>query len=262
MNWFQIKSYLKYLLKARYKKGYGLHSPFVFNLVREVFYCEHKYYAFDEVKDYCEKLKHSDIIIEPVDYGAGSVNFRKNTRKVSAMVSKSSISNKYGELLFRILVQENPKTILELGTSVGVSSLYFSLSDKRRNVYTIEGCANTAQVAKTTFEEMGCTNVNQIVGQFQDVLPDLCTQLKQLDFVFFDGHHDKVATLNYFNNCLPYAANDSVFVFDDIHWSKGMEEAWEIISSHPKVTVSIDLFQLGIVFFKKECQKQHFVVRY
>ncbi|WP_430812999.1 O-methyltransferase [Carboxylicivirga sp. RSCT41] len=262
MNLFQIKSYIKYRLKARYKKGYGLHSPFVFNLVREVFYSTYRYYAFDSINDYREKLKQSDVKIEPVDYGAGSVAFHNKSRKVSDMVYKSSVAGKYGELLFRLLQEFKPVSVLELGTSIGISSLYLSLSDKRRPVYTIEGCDNTAHVAKNTFEDMACHNVNQVVGQFQDVLPDLCAQLKQLDFVFFDGHHEKNATLNYFNNCLPYAVNDSVFVFDDIHWSKGMEEAWEIICSHPNVTVSMDLFQLGIVFFRKECQKQHFVVRY
>ncbi|MCG8578376.1 MAG: class I SAM-dependent methyltransferase [Bacteroidales bacterium] len=262
MNLFQIKSYLKYRLNARYKKGYGLHSPFAFNLVREVFYGNEKYYAFDEINDYRKKLKQSNIKIEPIDYGAGSVAFNNRERHVSDMVGKSSIPCKYGELMFRLLQEIKPKTILELGTSIGLSSLYFSLADKRRKVYTIEGCENTAQVAKNTFEEMHCDNVNQIVGQFQDVLPELCSQLEEIDFVFFDGHHEKNATLNYFNNCLPYAVNNSVFVFDDIHWSKGMEEAWEIICSHPKVTVSMDLFQLGIVFFRQECQKQHFIVRY
>jgi predicted O-methyltransferase YrrM len=262
MNLFLIKSYFKYLLKARYKKGYGLHSPFIFNLVCEVFYSKHEYYAFDIIKDYRDKLKQSKAKIEPVDYGAGSVNFYKKTRKVSEMVVKSSIANKYGALLFRFIQHVKPYSIIELGTSIGISSLYFSLSDKRRSIYTIEGCENTAQYAAKVFEENGCNNVNQIVGQFQDVLPDLCSQLKQVDFVFFDGHHEKNATLTYFNTCLSYINNESVFVFDDIHWSKGMEEAWKIICSHPRVTVSLDLFQLGIVFFKKECQKQHFIVRY
>ncbi len=262
MNLFQIKSYLKYCFKARYSKGYGLHSPFVFHLVREVFYCKYPFYAFDDIVKYKNKLAHSDEEFEMVDYGAGSVSFSGRTRKVASLVKASSVKPKYGELLFRLIDHLNPSSILELGTSIGISASYFALSDKRRTIDTIEGCPQTAHIAKQTFEKLKCRNVNQYVGQFRDVLPDLVAKHDQLGFVFFDGHHEKQATLDYFNMCLLKADNNSVFAFDDIHWSKGMEEAWEIICQHPDVTVSLDLYQLGIVFFRKECQKQHFIVRY
>ncbi len=262
MNLFQIKSYLHYLVGARHRKGYGLHSPFVFNLVREVFYCYYPYYAFEDINKYRQKLSHSKETYEMTDYGAGSVTFNGKKRKVSQVARQSAIADKYGELLFRLIQYTNPKHILELGTSLGISSAYFALGDKRREVDTIEGCPQTAGIAKKTLEDLNCINVNQFVGQFKDVLPDLVSKQNSLGFVFFDGHHQKQATLDYFNICLLKADNESVFVFDDIHWSKGMEEAWDIICKHPQVTVSIDLFQLGIVFFKKECQKQHFVVRY
>ncbi|MBK3516421.1 O-methyltransferase [Carboxylicivirga marina] len=261
MNWFQVKSYSKYLLSARYKMGHGLHSPFVFNLVREVINCRHQYYAFQTIDELRRKLSASEDEIEVLDYGAGSVSLNKKRRKVAALVKRSSISKRYAEILFRLIAEIKPDNIIELGTSIGISTSYLALSDKRRDVYTIEGCPQTAQVAKSTIEHLRCDNVNHLVGQFKDVLPDLAGKLQKLDFVFFDGHHTKEATIDYFNVCLPYAGNDTVFVFDDIHWSKGMEEAWDIICAHPKVTVSMDLFQLGIIFFKRECQKQHFIVR-
>ncbi|WP_430810355.1 MULTISPECIES: O-methyltransferase [unclassified Carboxylicivirga] len=239
-----------------------MHSPFVFNLVRDVFYSPHSYYAFETINVLRKELCRSDKFIEVQDYGAGSKRFNRRRRKVGHIARYSSIAPRYGELLYRLLCELQPNTVIELGTSLGISGGYLGLSDTRRKVITIEGCAATAALARTTFQRLGCDNVQQIIGQFQDVLPSLLADLSSLDFVLFDGHHQKEATLDYFNLCLTKAHNHSVFVFDDIHWSQGMEEAWETICQHPRVTVSMDLFRLGIVFFRKECQKQHFVVRY
>jgi len=250
------------LLKSRFRKGYGIHSPFVFDLVRELVYCKHAFYAYDKVGLYRRKLLRCNQVLSMTDYGAGSSSFKTKERKVSELASKSSISKKYGELLFRLVNHFNPNSILELGTSIGVSTAYLALSSHQRKVYTIEACAETASKAQEGLQSLGCANVNQIIGQFRDVLPKLVGQIEALDFVFFDGHHQKQATIDYFNICLSKVNNDSVFVFDDIHWSKGMYEAWTIICQNPAVTVSLDLFQLGIVFFRKECQKQHFVVKY
>ncbi len=262
MNLFLAKSYFKYLLKARFKKGYGLHSPFVFNLVRELIYCQYPYYAFNKINAYRKKLDVTQATVEVSDYGAGSQTMEPLKRKVSDLAAKSSINKKYGELLFRLVAEFKPQNILELGTSIGVSTLYLALPNKSAKVYTIEGCENTAKIAAKTFSDLQCNELKQTTGQFRDVLPGILGALEDLDFVFFDGHHEKQATLEYFDLCLSKANNESVFVFDDIHWSSGMEEAWKIICDHPSVTVSMDLFQLGIVFFRKECQKQHFVIKY
>ena len=262
MNLFQIKSFIKYQLKAHYKKGYGLHSPFVFKLVRDIIYCQYPFYAFGRINQLRNKLAKSSHLINVVDYGAGSSVLGGKSREVSGLVKQSSIRSKYGKLLFRIVNETNPESILELGTSIGISTVYLALTDKRRKVTTIEGCPETSQFAGELFDELRCDSIHRITGRFNDVLPAFVAQQSKLDFVFFDGHHLKQATMDYFNICLSKAENDTVFVFDDIHWSKGMEEAWNAIYSHPQVTVSLDLFQLGIVFFRKECQKQHFIVRY
>lgn len=262
MNYFLAKSYFEYLLEARFRKGHGIHSPFVFNLVRELIYCKLPFYAFEQIEAYRSGLKSSDLTVQMSDYGAGSIAFNSVIRKVSDLVRYSSVNRKYGEVLFRLVNEFKPRNIIELGTSVGISTCYLAKPDKQCKVYSIEGCENTAEIARQTLENIGCGGVELIVGQFRDILPDLISSLDYVDFVFFDGHHDKQATLDYFNLCLLKMNANSVFVFDDIHWSKGMSEAWEIIIKHPLITVSLDLFQLGIVFFRKECQKQHFVVKY
>ncbi len=262
MNLHLVKSYLNYQLKARYRKGYGLHSPMVFQLVRELIYGKKYYSAFDSIKTYRQQLSKSSITIQTTDYGSGSNYFTTAQRKVSQLNNNSSISDKYGVILFKLVEHFKPKTIIELGTSIGISTAYLAKPSSKTTVYTIEACEATADFATNTLKELECTGVKQLVGQFRDVLPNLVGKIDKLDFVFFDGHHDRKATLDYFNMCLLKAHNDTIFVFDDIHWSKGMTEAWNIIYKHPDITVSIDLFQLGIVFFNKKCQKQHFIVRY
>lgn len=262
MNIFLIKSYFNYLLKSRFKRGYGLHSPFVFKLVRELIYCQYPFYAFAKIKAYRNKLSVSQAVVDVEDYGAGSVVMDTKSRKVSDIVKYSSINDKYGQILFRLVEYFKPDTILELGTSIGISTSFLAMPNNAAKVYTIEACKNTAAFASKTFSQLKCAGVKQFSGKFSDVLPELLPNIRSLDFVFFDGHHEYEATLKYFERCLQKANNDSVFVFDDIHWSKGMEEAWAKIIAHPDITVSIDLFQLGIVFFRKECQKQHFIIKY
>ncbi|TAJ14331.1 class I SAM-dependent methyltransferase [Marinilabiliaceae bacterium JC017] len=262
MNFFLAYSYLKYSLVARHAKGYGIHSPFIFDLVRDTIYDTNSFYAFEEIEAYREQLLKSKEKLEVIDLGVGSHKMDRHHRKVADLVRISSINKKYGELLFRLVYRFKPQTILELGTSIGMSTLYLSLPNKKADVFSIEGCENTAHFAAQSLAKFGLSNVQQVVGRFSDVLPDMVSKFETLDFVYIDGHHERKATLDYFQLCLQKVNNDSIFVFDDIYWSQGMSEAWEIIKNHPQVTVSIDLFQLGIVFFKKECQKQHFIVRY
>lgn len=161
MNFFQAKSYLSYLLKARYGRGYGIHSPFVFNLVRNVFCCPHPYYAFETIDALRKELVGSDRRIEVQDYGAGSTRFKQRQRKVGRVARYSSIAPRYGTLLFRLLCELKPHTVLELGTSLGISGAYLSLSDTRRKVYTIEGCSATAALARTTLKNWAVRMCNK-----------------------------------------------------------------------------------------------------
>ena len=137
------------------------------------------------------------------------------------------------------------------------SAMAFAKSDA--TIVSIEGCYQISNIAKKQLKEFGIENTTLETGEFSKVIPTL--KQSNWDLVFFDGHHDKEATLNYFNQLLPTTHNDSVFIFDDIHWSKGMTQAWEIIKKHPQVTVTIDTFFWGFVFFRKEQLKENFVIR-
>jgi len=196
------------------------------------------------------------------DFGAGST-ILKNKKRVVRDIAKTSVKpKKYGQLLFRLVHYFELKNILELGTSLGITTLYLAKPDSQTNIITMEGCPQTASLAKKNFSELKCKNINLILGNFDKTLPSALAKMKKVDLVFFDGNHRKEPTLQYFNECLKYAHNDSLFIFDDIHWSVEMEQAWEIIKANKSVTVTIDVFFMGFIFFKKELTKQDFVVKF
>jgi len=247
--------YLKYLFSAGTK--HDVHSPFVFNLLTNIIENNEEYYPYADIENIRQQLLSDETSIEVNDLGAGSSVLKNNKRKISEIARHSLKSPKYAQLLFRLANHFHPKTILELGTSLGITTLYLALANKQAKVVTIEGSENISQRAKQNFEKLNATNIESVVGNFDDILISslnkLCqlpTTNCQLDFVYFDGNHRKEPTLRYFEQCLQYAHNDSVFIFDDIHWSDEMEQAWEQIKQHSRVTLTIDLFFIGIVFFR------------
>jgi predicted O-methyltransferase YrrM len=127
----------------------------------------------------------------------------------------------------------------------------------------MEGCPETARIARETFANLDLPEIRIVTGNFDETLAPVLEDLPRLDFAFLDGNHRKEPTLHYFSQCLAKTHNDSLLIFDDIHWTPEMEEAWQEICRHPAVTFTIDLFFVGLVFFRQEFkEKQHFVLRY
>ena len=253
--------YLKYKFTAKHKGGHGIHSPFVFDLLTDIIEPRKQYYAFSVIEKIRSELGRDRGSIIVKDFGAGSATM-KHKRKIRDMERISSVKNKYGELLFRLVNRFEPKNILELGTSIGISTLYLSLANTKTKVTTIEGCEETAKVAGRVFEKANLKNIEIVVNNFDKVLPEILKNTDKLDFVFFDGNHRREPTLNYFEQCVSKAHNDTVFIFDDIHWSNDMTSAWEEICKHPKTVATIDLFFFGLVFFRQEMKKQNFVINF
>lgn len=256
---FQIKSYLKFLWNS--KNEHAVHSPFVFNLVTKCFYDRKQKPEYPILKNYRNSLLENKNTIEVTDFGAGSKVFKSNTREISKIAKTAGITKKRAELLFRITNYFQPDSILEIGTSLGLATSALSLGNQKAKSITLEGCSETAKIAQEQFGKFGLTNVNSIIIEFQTFLKTINHQPSTINLIYFDGNHSKSATLDYFELLLPKITNDSVWIFDDIHWSPEMEEAWEIIKNHPKVTVTIDTFQWGLVFFRKEQEKEHFMIR-
>jgi predicted O-methyltransferase YrrM len=256
----QIKSYIKFLLHS--KNEHGVHSPFVFDLVTKCFYDATKYPEYETLKSYRKSLLENKNTIEVTDFGAGSRVFKSNTREISKIAQTAGITPKNAELLFRIVRYFQPKSILEIGTSLGLATSALSLGTEKAKIITLEGCPNTQKQAqiqlqgqKSNFQNIEFINT-EFSSYFKAIHPSPITH----HLIYFDGNHSKKATIDYFEALLPTISNDSVWIFDDIHWSADMEEAWEIIKNHPKVSVTIDTFQWGIVFFRAEQEKEHFII--
>lgn len=256
--WFKIKSYFLFLLKSTNK--HGVHSPFVYNLVTKCFNVKtssSKIKQLLSIQNYLYK-NNTSIIVN--DFGKGSKIFKTTNRKVAKIAKVAGISKKQALLLIRVIEYFNPKTILELGTSVGLSTAALKIGNPKASIITIEGCSNTAKKAEELFSEFKLSNIQLINNKFEKVLPEL-TNNTSFDLIYFDGNHQKEATLNYFKQCLVTAHSNSIFIFDDINWSKEMQESWEEIKKNPKVTITINTYFWGIVFFRTEQAKQHFTIR-
>ena len=255
-----IKSYLKFLFHS--KNEHGVHSPFVFDLVTKCFYDATKYQEYKALKSYRKSLLENKNTIEVTDFGAGSRVFKSNTREIAKITQTAGITPKNAELLFRIVRYFQPKSILEIGTSLGLATSALSLGTEKAKIITLEGCPNTQKQAQIQLQTQNSNfqNIEFINTEFSSYFKTHHPSPINHHLIYFDGNHSKKATLGYFEALLPTISNDSVWIFDDIHWSADMEEAWEIIKNHPKVSVTIDTFQWGIVFFRAEQEKEHFII--
>lgn len=259
---YQIQQYLKYLIVS--KTRYTIHSPFVFDLVNNVLRDTTIYDDFTALEEMKSSLFQRTDHIETVDFGSGAGKKKYATKvgHLGRMVKLRSQHKRQLNLLYRLTRYFKPNYMLEFGTAAGISASYLKKGHPQGHLITMEGCASLAAVAEEGFKKLEIVDIEVKVGSFDVILPDVLTLIPQLDFVFIDGNHRKDPTLKYFNQCYPLTSENSVFVFDDIHWSEGMDEAWKMIKSDPRVSLTIDLFWLGLVFFKKDIQKQDFIIRY
>ncbi len=222
---------------------------------------ERHYYAFELLEGMRKKLWKNHQKIQVTDFGAGSHVSKSNERAISS-IAKSAVSPSHqSKMLFRLVKHYQPTTLLEFGTSLGLTALYQALPNKEAKFITLEGCPNISKHAQFNFDFAKAKNIQLITGSFETTLKKALSEFEQFDYIFFDGNHRKEPTLEYFHTCLEKAHENSIFIFDDIHWSEGMEAAWEEIQKHPSITLSLDLFFMGIVFFRKENrQKEHHIL--
>jgi predicted O-methyltransferase YrrM len=255
--------YLSYHLTASSGKGHGIHSPFVFDFITRILNDKTGYPDYEKVENLRKELVHDKTKLKIDELGAGSSATTSNLRSVSSIAKNASKPKKYGQLLYRIVKYYQPARIIELGTSLGITSSYLSLANPKADIFTLEGSSPIANRARQNFRTLKLENIKLVEGNFNNTMPAVLYQIPTVDLVFVDGNHRKEPTENYFHWLLSKIHNDTILIFDDIHWSREMEEAWENIQSHLAVRCSIDLFFLGIVFFRQEFkQRQHFKIRW
>ncbi len=257
-----IASYLKYLFRSG--NEHAIHSPFLFELYTNIIsYKRERHPDYDDLNSLRKQLLDSDDEIEILDLGAGSRINKSNRRKIKTIARNAEKPAKFGRLFHRLVRRFQPRTIVELGTSLGLTTLYLSRAGKHSKIITFEGCPETARVAKRNFETYEADNIELILGNIDHTLPEkLETLTDGIDFLYVDANHRYEPTVRYFEQCLPYAHNDSIFIFDDIYWSKEMTQSWEYIKAHPRVSLTVDLFWIGLVFFRSEQAKENFTLRF
>lgn len=256
---YQIIEYIKFLFASTNK--YGVHSPFVYNLITVCFNKKTDKLKQKKLQAYMHLLSKSSQEITVIDFGAGSRVFKNDKRVVSNIVKHVAISEKQAKLLIRLGEYLKINTVLEIGTSLGVGTLALALGNKKIKIATLEGCSNTIEIPKRNLKNYTSNSIQFVEGDFSKTLSKTIIS-QYFDLVYFDGNHQKQSTIDYFELCLKTVHNETVFIFDDIYWSKGMTEAWNYIKNHPKVTLTVDTYDLGFVFFRKEqFQTEHFKIR-
>ncbi|MCB0478483.1 MAG: class I SAM-dependent methyltransferase [Crocinitomicaceae bacterium] len=245
--------YFKYLLQS--KTRYKVHSPFVFQFINEVLRTQAD---INYLNQYCSRLRSNETLIDIQDFGAGSRKQKSNKRKVKEIYKNSSSSPKKADLIRRICeFVNNNFTILELGTNLGVATYAISQSPKCNKIISIEGCPNLYEFSSNILS--GIPNVELINSDFDSALPSILSE-HSLNAVYIDGNHTYQATLDYFK--IIQETEVELVIFDDIHWSEGMLNAWKEICSHEQYHVSVELFNLGILWRRSEQRKEHFTLRY
>jgi len=240
-----------------------MHSPFVFGFIEYVLNNKSQYAVPQQVEELRRRLLGDKELLRIEDLGAGSRSGVSKQRTVQQLAGTAVKPRKFGQLFFRLVKHYRPSLILELGTSLGITASYMALANPEGQVITIEGSEAIYKKAQDSFKALGIENIRSLKGNFDSVLPEVLRGVEQVDLAYIDGNHRYQPTVNYFRQIVPKMHNQSVLVFDDIHWSKEMEAAWEEIKGHPDVLCTVDLFFLGFVFFRQEFkEKQHFTIRY
>lgn len=255
----EARQRLIHAVRSRYRRGFGVHSPFVYHLVRHVITTHAVDYKLRRnARAYRRSLLHDTTILKINDFGTGRDG---RTRSVRNIARNAAIDEKYGLMLSRIVAEYQPNNIVEFGTSLGMGTFYLAAARSKAFVHSIEGSAECAAVARKMLSHSNINNVEITIANFDDIAAVLLQRYKP-ELIYIDGNHTEDATLRYFNLCAEIAKPLTIIIFDDIHWSPGMTHAWRQISADSRVKTSIELARMGIVFFRSGCPKEYYRLRW
>lgn len=262
MNFSPALKYVNYKLFSRYRKGHGLHSPFIFSLVSGIF----RNKIDPDVVLTIERIRKKNLSdarsINVLDLGAGSSNMKNNTRRVSDIARYSPVPKKYGLLLARMAAEFGRPAVVEFGTSIGISTMYLASGCQDSVIYTMEGCPETAGLAMDNFNAAGLRNINLLNGPFDTLISEIQAMDLKPGLVYIDGDHREEPLLRYFSAMCDISAPETVIIIDDIHSSEEMESAWRRIRQSENVSVTIDIFRMGMVFFRRGLDHIDYIIRY
>lgn len=237
---------------------HSVHSPYIYNFYTKVIRASSEKISAIEVTR--KNLSKSRKVIHVTDLGAGSKLTNQTNRSIAEIVKNSSKSPRLASLINRIISFQNPDCVFDLGTSLGFTTGYIAKAIPNGKIISFEGAPEIAKVASENFNTWNCNNIEIVIGNIDEKLEEaLSDHTPQI--VFFDANHRYAPTIKYFHTCLSKADRDTIFIFDDIYWSSEMEKAWMEIKEHSQVKVTIDLFHLGLVFFREGQEKEHFKLK-
>ena len=257
---FRLRSGLRWYARGRTR--YDVHSPFLNEFVNQVYRDDREYHAYGLIAALRRYWSGRTDVIQLQELGAPSRTTTRAARTASSLVRTNAIAEPEGQLLFALAIWLRPQRTIEFGTNAGISTLYLHLPDPRRETHTVEGNPAVAALARQSFEKTRTPNVhayNMLFGDWlREVYPNLSAAPDwSVDLFFCDGDHRYQPTLDYVAALLPHRTEDSVFVIADIHWSAGMERAWEELKALPEVTASVDTYHFGLLFFKPGLNGPH-----
>ena len=253
--------YLSFLVNSVSK--YGLHSPAIYDLIAKELKSDIDKNTLEYFLNNRNELINNRRVVEVSHFKniKNRVTYSIEMNRIGRLARKTSLHKKDGELLYRLVKRFKPAHIIELGTGFGLSTLYMAKANPEAKIYSLEGCANKAEVATSLFRRNELDNISLLTGIFDKLLQPLVDSIPAIDFAFIDGDHTAKGILNYLSVILPKCTEKTILVFHDIHWSSDMESGWKEIISNPAITVSVDFFFMGIVFFDKKLSKQNFSIR-
>lgn len=258
-----LLKYIQYNIKASNGKGHGVHSPFVYDFIRKVLLTKSVPDNAAAIEFLRKELLKDKMTISVLDFGAGSRKGSSYQRKIKDIASTALKPKKYAALLYHIVAYFKPENIIEMGTSLGITTCYLASAANGKKIITMEGAPAIANIASVQFAKMGLKDIQIMEGDFDQNLGDILNNIEKVGMAYIDGNHRYIPTMQYFNDLLAKSNENSFFIFDDIHWSAEMEKAWEQIKQDPAVTVTIDLFYIGLVFLRKENKEpMHYTIRY
>ena len=265
MNLFRIWAYLRHVLTAWNTTGEGIHSPYLFEIVRFIMRDENSFYCFSDIERRREYLKSRTDEVDVLDFGSkGSPEGTLVRRRINEIAKGHLESAKVGQLLFRLVhfsghSVRRPLHIVELGTSLGVTTAYLASADSRNRVMTFEGSGELLRVAKEGWRILGLENIECREGNIDDTLYDYARE--DWDLAYVDANHTYEATRRYVEHLLPLMTEKGVIAVDDIHYSPEMERAWEELKRDARVTTSMDLYHIGLLFVDPHYLKRHYKIR-
>lgn len=213
---------------------------------------------FQNIEDTRNNLLQNQTIIAVNDLGSRSLNLTGNKRKIADVAATSLSKKNYCELFYRIAEYIDAGRILELGTSMGITTLYLSMKENAK-VFTFEGNPDIIHIAQTNFESFEKQNIQLVDGNLDETLSDFLQDPAKIDFVLMDANHRYEPTMRYFNMLSRRMSDKGIIIADDIHRSLEMEMAWMKMKTHDLVYGSIDLYKCGILFFDLSLTRKHFV---